>query len=367
MINNKKILFIAPLPAPVNGQSKASYETLVAMRDKGFSVHVINSNRRQLKKSFFSEIIRFIDILNIYRKIFFSPKGVDIIYFSLSESFAGNLKDLIIFIILRKKLNIMILHMLGGTGMLKIINNSGIISRFNGYFMKKMKYVIVEGDSGVKIFSSFFDIDKIKIVPNFVENYLNVTKKEIDEKYSSLDTIKVLYLSNLLSGKGYEELLDAYILLPSHIKSHFLLQFVGGFSNLSSKQFFLNKIENLSGVEYLGEFIDGLEKRNLYLNSHIFCLPTYYPFEGQPISILESYATGCVVITTPHAGILDIFTDKLNGYLVRPQSPHDICEIFKKILYEKNSLKKIAIRNSEEALTKYKSSLYRQNIISILD
>jgi glycosyltransferase involved in cell wall biosynthesis len=53
--------------------------------------------------------------------------------------------------------------------------------------------------------------------------------------------------------------------------------------------------------------VDGPGKKNLFSEAHIFCLPTYYPYEGQPIAILEAFASGCVVITTNHSGISDFF------------------------------------------------------------
>ena len=65
----------------------------------------------------------------------------------------------------------------------------------------------------------------------------------------------------------------------------------------------------------------GEKKRRLFAEAHVFCLPTYYSYyEGQPISILEAYASGCVVITTDHGGICDIFKDKINGFRVEKRS-----------------------------------------------
>lgn len=54
-------------------------------------------------------------------------------------------------------------------------------------------------------------------------------------------------------------------------------------------------------------------KLDLFVESHVFVLPTYYLFEGQPIGIIEAYAAGCVVVTTRHSNICDIFSGSING------------------------------------------------------
>jgi glycosyltransferase involved in cell wall biosynthesis len=145
------------------------------------------------------------------------------------------------------------------------------------------------------------------------------------------------------------------------------INFVGGFENENSKKKFLKKIENNSGITYLGKFIDGKEKRDLYCKSHVFCLPTYYPYEGQPISILESYATGCVVITTNHSGIPFIFKNNKNGFIVEKKSVTSLTDVLKKILSNKGNLKNIAFYNRDEAYEKYRTYTYQNKILKILD
>ena len=77
--------------------------------------------------------------------------------------------------------------------------------------------------------------------------------------------------------------------------------------------------------------MQGKSKEELLAQAHVFCLPTYYSYEGQPISILEAYASGCAVLTTDHSGIFDIFTPGMNGWQVRPQSPESIVEVLVEI------------------------------------
>ena len=360
-----KLLFIAPLPPPIDGQSKASAEALKAYLELGWSVDILNIGRSNIKRSVSTEIRRVSDIFIFLFKIFRCSRKSDVIYISLSESYLGNIKDLLIYLLLWGKLKHVTIHMLGGAGMDILLNKNRISSLLNGFFMQKMNAVVVEGERGKSIFKKYFSQDKIKIIHNFADDYLHSTSDEVMMKFKNNKVLNILYLSNLLHGKGYMELFEGYVKLPLPVRQQMTLTFVGGFQDENSEREFLNFIANESGVKYLGNFIDGAKKKELYLKSHIFCLPTYYPYEGQPISILEAYATGCAVITTAHAGIPDIFKDKINGFLVKARNSDDIARVLVDAYCNKEKIQEIAIGNLLEAEQIYKSKIYRDKIKSI--
>ncbi|PUE47813.1 hypothetical protein B9Z49_09735 [Limnohabitans sp. 2KL-51] len=225
-----------------------------------------------------------------------------------------------------------------------------------------MNAVIVEGERGKSIFKKYFTPDQIKILHNFADEYLHSTTEEVAVRFTDQNQLNILYLSNLLSGKGYVELLDAFRALPLGTRRKMTLTFVGGFQDDAKRQDFLAQINNEVDIKYLGNFIDGTDKKELYLKSHIFCLPTYYPYEGQPISILEAYATGCVVITTAHAGIQDIFKDLINGFFVQKKNSIDIVRALEFSLANRNKLPDISYNNLFEASRLYRSKAYRENV-----
>jgi glycosyltransferase involved in cell wall biosynthesis len=361
----KKLLFIAPLPPPTDGQSKASAEALKAFIELGWEIDILNIRRRHIKRTISTEIGRVFDVFLFLCKILKYSRRADLIYFSLSESYLGNIKDLLIYILLWGRVKYVTLHMLGGTGMDKLLNKNKFTSLINGFFMKKMNAVIVEGERGRIIFKKYFSDNKIKVIHNFADDYLHSAIDKVMAKFKNIEVLKILYLSNLFHGKGYMDLFKGYVKLPLPIRQHMTLTFVGGFQDINSEQKFLNLISNESDIKYLGKFIDGTDKKELYLNSHIFCLPTYYPYEGQPISILEAYATGCAVITTNHAGISDVFKDNVNGVLVNTMDSDDITRALTALYYNKHKIQDFAFNNLLEAQTMYITKIYRDKIKSI--
>lgn len=354
----KKILFIGPLPPPIDGQSKATAAGFDALNYKSHLV-VVNLNRNSLKRDFATQILRIFALLLIFFKVFFYRFRVNSIYLSISESTLGNIKDLIIYILLIGKLKNLTIQMLGGSGINSIVNDKKFIFKINKFFISKVSGVIVEGEFGKRIFKNFLPDHKICTINNFSDEFLFINDVEFCNKFKSLEKINILYLSNMIKEKGYYELLQAFINLPAEFKGYFSLNFVGNFSTETDKRLFLEIVSMEDNINYIGPFIDGIDKKNLYLKSHVFCLPTYYPYEGQPISILEAYATGCVVMTTMHAGIPDIFNPATNGYEVQERSVESIKNTLFKIIDEKDKLSIMAYNNLSVARVKYRINRYK--------
>jgi len=154
-----KILFIAPLPPPVTGNSLAAkvfFDELV----KNHQVEVINLNKDSFKSGAIS-FDRIIQIANILKIVWNKKKDTDIIYFTISESLAGNIKDLFVYLICFKKLKQMIVHMLGGAGMKNILDKKGIQYRLNKFFISRLGGILVEGQVQSDTFSGLLSPDKM--------------------------------------------------------------------------------------------------------------------------------------------------------------------------------------------------------------
>jgi len=361
------ILLIAPLPPPTNGMSLAS-KVLLDGIPQFHRIKIINLSKKKRPNSIGDHFKRSIEVLEFFWRVILRRRNVDLVYFTISESIAGNIKDLIIYLLCVGKLDKIYIHMLGGAGMKSILQNQQLLRHLNKFFISRVRGVIVEGNAQRATFETLTSQERIHIVPNFAEDFLFIDELIVKNKFDDVLPIKILYLSNLIFGKGYEELADAYLSLSSEMKDKIELTFVGGFQSVTHEMAFLNKIKNEKGIIYYGKFVAGKEKKALYLKSHVFCLPTYYPYEGQPISILEAYATGCVVVATLHSGIPDVFCNGKNGYAVEKKSVDSIREVLQRLIIEKNTdLLQFALNNAKQAKEKYRTSIYTKSMLSILE
>ena len=88
-----------------------------------------------------------------------------------------------------------------------------------------------------------------------------------------------------------------------------------------SKQEFLN-IKNEKIVKVLGYQKD---IPDLYSNSHIVCLPSYYG-EGLPKALIEAAAASRAVVTTDTPGCRDAIIPNKTGLLVPARNPKKLSE-----------------------------------------
>lgn len=360
-----EILFIAPLPPPMTGQSIASDALYTYMRQSGFKIQVVNLSKQSFRSGFDS-IGRIFEVFGIVNKVIAARLSTNRAYFTIAESVAGNLKDLIIYVCLMGRLNTTYIHLHGGAGMRILLSDRHPwLRRINSMFLKRLAGVIVLGDRLASIYDSLVPPDRLHIVKNFAPKNVFISLTQLRKKIDINQPIHILYLSNLLPGKGYLDLLTAIKSLPFAVLQGLRINFAGGFETEIDQNNFLEAIKDLSQVKYHGT-VTGERKRQLLEQAHIFCLPTYYAYEGQPISILEAYASGCAVITTDHSGIYDIFSPGINGVSVDKKSPESIAAAITSLMMDQRQLRKYCILNVRIARCEYRVEKHLQQLRTAL-
>lgn len=357
-----KILFIAPLPPPVNGHSLAS-QIIYEYLDAKYEVKVVDLKKHSMKEGIDS-LGRIKEVLSFLIQIFKKKKKIDVVYFTISESMAGNIKDLLIYLICYKKISNMYIHLHGGSIKQLLWDKYKFLSLLNQFFIKRMAGVITSGASHLEIFDFIIDKRKIHIVPDFAQDYLFLAENEIKEKFKNLEIINILFISNMIPKKGYNETLEAYLALDDKIKPKLTLNFAGRFESETSKKEFLDKIKGEKNICYHG-VVEGQAKKNLFTKAHILCFPTSF-LEGQGLVVLEAYASGCVVLATNSGGVRDVFENGVNGFLIAERSAKAVKDALEAMLSRKKELEAIATKNNQIATNKYRCVLYNQALESIL-
>ncbi len=291
------------------------------------------------------------------------------IYLVISQSVAGNIKDLLTYILCFSKLDRMLIHLHGGGIRSTVFEKYPLLEAMNRFFLKRVGGVIVLGPSLVNIFKGRMNSERIHVVPNFSEDYLFCDEQEIEKKFFNIKPMRILFLSNLIDGKGHNELLDAYKSLDQKLKNEIELHYAGSIESEDDKKRILQAAEEERTIFYHGT-VTGEEKRKLLAGSHVFCLPTYYPYEGQPISILEAYASGCVVLTTDQGGIGDIFENNVNGFLIEKRSPESIQKVthmmLEKGLVDGGRMTRMALFNRQLAFKNFRTSIFVSSILKVI-
>lgn len=361
---------IGPLPEPITGLSIANEMLKKGLQKKGHNVKIIDTNTDK-EFSNLSSQGKF-NFKKVFKSIFPLIKGsseiifknYDVVYITPAQSYIGFLKYVPFIIVSKLKRKPVYLHFHGGFVRKMYdglnINRKKILKKY----FEKCNGIIVLGYSLEKMFEGIVPPKKIFVCENGVDSKYFLNIEDLKQKQKSLlkeDVIEILYLSNLMKSKGILDLLKACVKLKE-MNYKFHLNIAGNIEPELEIEF--NKYKNFLGdsLEYYG-VVQGETKYELLKKSHIFCLPTYYPNEGQPISILEAMAMGCGIITTDQGGISDIFKNGINGIECYKK---DSSSIVDSILEINKKLQFYIVNNSNIAKEKYKAENFVNRVETII-
>lgn len=363
-----RVCFVGPLPIPggtTSGQAVASQVLLEALRAEGHAVDLVDLAKQTYRQGV-SSSSRIAQVLRIAMKVWRFARLADVIYITVAESRAGAARDLLLYAMSAPRLKRVVIHLHGGAGMRGILHGRrGVLRRLNEYFLPRLGGVVVLGERLVDIYSHIVRADRIHIVPNFADDRWFAAPNNIDRKFRNVKCLRILFLSNLLPGKGHEELVEALGSLDAMTRSRIAVDFAGGFESDEDERAFRRRIAGLPEARYHGS-VHGDAKARLLEGAHVFCLPTYYPYEGQPISILEAYAAGCAVVTTDHSGIFDTFSPTVNGLEVEKRSAASLAEALRRAVDAPEDLAEMARRNLVQATHNYRASHYTKRMLSLI-
>lgn len=191
------------------------------------------------------------------------------------------------------------------------------------------------------------------VIPNTIDEAVLCSEAEVAAKRASQKTrttLRLLFLSNMIPSKGYLDVLYAVRLLHEQgVSVH--ADFIGHWESEAGEAEF-SQIVDAAGlgeaVTHHGGVSDRAFIRQCYLDADIFLLPSYYPTEAQPLTIIEALNAGTPIITTRHSGIPDMVRHEQEAIFVPAQSPEAIAEAAKQL-----SDSSIWERYSEQALRRF--------------
>lgn len=352
------VLLFGPITPPYNGQAIAF--TLIVESFSPKEKIVINTARYNNNYlNTISSALKTIYIICFYR---FSN-----IYFASSRSPLGFWKDFILLVLARWSKKKVTNH-LHGADFKQFYDSYPAIRPFISYAYKAVNTSIVLIDEMKQEFVDFPEM-KIRTIFNCYSDSLNLGKLFYTKKK------QLLYLSNLMKSKGILEFLQACdILLEKYPDLSVKIAGSPLADSSISKKDIQNKFEQQystlrykygNRISYLGS-VKGKNKTKLLYESSIFILPTYYPTEAYPLSIIEAMRSGNAILTTNH-NYLPSIVKPSNGMIVEPHSYQAIVYGVVALLQDKNKLREIQENNKVEAKERYTQKRYVREVKSIIE
>jgi len=172
----------------------------------------------------------------------------------------------------------------------------------------------------------------------------------------------ILFSGTLYKGKGYHDLILAFSCIAKNYPN-WTVVFAGNGEIENGKTL----AKNL-GIEHQIEFagwVSGEKKDYLFRKACIFCLPSYA--EGFPMAVLDAWAYGLPVITTPVGGIPDVAIDGENMLLFNPGDIQKLSENIERLITDEPLRNKISRASIEFANGKFNINTINRQLGNIYD
>lgn len=360
------------MPPPNHGASFMNY-LIVNNKEinKHFSINYIDTNTantlNELRRIKLRRLVGILKcyILFIYKILLHKP---NIIYFTISPSGIGFIKDLP-FVLIAKLSNVRLLIHMHGRGVKSGSEKNKIMYRLYKWVFGS-NHVIVLSNKLKSDVSTFTPDTHLYVLANGVkgvsrQHYEKVRISQYREQ-STNSKVSILFLSNMKQEKGIFDLLEACNILKNS-GYDFSCVYAGPWVWPAEEKLFNHAVKSLGlqeTVKYIGPRY-GNDKYIKMLNADILAFPSIN--EAFPLVVLEALSAGCPIVATQIGGISDIIENGYNGYLVPTKNALLLAEKLSSLIVDQQLRKSISRRARKCYEEHYTVEVFERNFCELLN
>jgi glycosyltransferase involved in cell wall biosynthesis len=335
MTKKKKVILLGKLPPPYMGPAIATKILLESDLCNQFEIIFLNTKANDsintLGKWSFGKIFKNISLYFKLAGLILRNKP-DLVLIPISQTTSGFIKDSFYILIARLLGRKVLLQLRGSNFKNWLTASSGFVKGYVKFVLKRTNGIIVLGNKLKYLFADYFPQEKIFVVPNGADYIIPKMKRSSEE-------VKIIYLSNLLSSKGIEDVFDAVNILYQENKN-FSVDLIGEWLHEETKKYCLELMQKNKLPIRIHTSEASKDKLRFLASADIFVFPPREP-EGHPWAIVEAMAAGLPVISTDKGAITESVKDGINGYIVGPKHPEQIAEKLQTLIADKNLREKM--------------------------
>lgn len=368
-MSRARVVVLGPTPPPYHGVATFTRDLLAARSDDFELIHLDTSDRRDA-----GNLGRW-DPRNI--ELGFANLGElalrglrrrpELVYIPISQNAPAFLRDAL-FALQASVLGArVVIHLHGGYFRTLYDESGAAFKSVADRVLKAAAAVIVLGENLRGIFSGLVPNERIHVVENGAPD---PGAWEIRAPRAEAMFPTVAFMSTLTPDKGVVELLRAGALLKAKYPN-LQLNIAGGFPDEQTEQQIRTQMAQ-SGItpesvshRFFGS-VTGAEKTAFFAAADVFCLPTRYRYEGQPLVILEALAAGLPVVSTEHAAIPNTIDSGRTGMLTPANpTPEQVATALDVVLSDRAKLDTMARACRETYARKYTLHACHQRLFGV--
>lgn len=362
----KKILVVGQTPPPYGGQAMMIQYMLDGEYQNVEMFHVRMCFSKEFndrgKFSLYKVLHIFTIIWNVWKMRW--KHGIKTMYYPVSSApKVALLRDVIILGCTRFLFEELIYHFHAAGVSDELPKHNVVLKKLSYGILCKPDIAITSSEHNPKD-AEYLKAKKVKIVPLGIPDS-NQQKERNNFKRNEYLTVMFMGLLNETKGEGY--VLEA-IKTVRDTGRDIRFVFAGKFENENYQQKFNSRISeyNLSDyVEYKG-VVTGEEKKQMFLESDVFCFPSYFSSESFGIVLLEGMMYQMPLIASKWRGIQSVIEEGKNGFLVDIKNSEQIADAIIKLYDNRSLMESMAYEGRKMFEEKYEITNYLHNMEMVL-
>jgi glycosyltransferase involved in cell wall biosynthesis len=227
--------------------------------------------------------------------------------------------------------------------------------------LRRAAVAIVLGASLRSMLEGIVPEDRVAMVPNCVPDI----DPEDTERVHRAGGLRVLFLGNLIAGKGYGELIEAVEILVG--EGHDVqVVLAGGSADEAHRRRVVARTAIHDRIRFTGP-VDRPAKLELLRSADVLALPSYYVNEAHPLVILEAMAAGLPVVATRHAAIPEMVDDEVTGLLVAPRDVESLAAALRRLVADPQLRERLGRAGRARYLERFTVADWVERMGSIFD
>lgn len=333
-----RVLVISQLPPPYHGSTVMTAQLVEALRTNGHEVAIVDRrfSRTVAEVGGFSARKVFSGVGLVLRLVRAVARRPDVCVFFTTNRMPSFAVDVAMSAVLQVS-RVPRIDYVHTTGYSEVADRGAVYRRMVALLLGASQVTVTLGRSLVHDVARWVPSERIRTIPNATR------PPEIEGAAVESRTRTVLFLSNLIPEKGAAEFVRvAAALHPLMPDVEF--QLVGAPSSdeyLAEVHGLIRELGVQDAVHVLGAVYGG-EKDRLLADAAVLVFPSTYPYEAQPLSIIESFSFGTPVIAYDIGGLRDLIADDTNGYLLPAGDRDGILAKLAQLLSDPSALEELS-------------------------
>jgi glycosyltransferase involved in cell wall biosynthesis len=364
----RPFIVVGPTPPPLHGVSVMTVQVLRALREQGLlAAHVDTRDPRNLSN------IGRLDAENVRLAAVHAARFARLllrhrraaVYVPLSQNRLGFLRDAVFLLLARAARRPRYVHLHGGyfdsfyratDAATRTVVRAALVGT-------EQAWVLTPGLRAA--FGGLIEPARVHVLQNAVDDIASGNGNGAARRPDS--RLRLLYLSSLNEPKGCFELIHALDAMGDSARD--LHVRIVGEGSPRVRRAIKEAGRGLAGrgvrVDVPG-VLEGSAKAHEYAAADVFVFPSHYPFEGQPLVLLEAMAAGLPIVATSLAGVPETLRDGHEALLVEPRDRQGIARALERLTGDPELRLRLGAAARLRFERQYRSERYADNLRVLL-